>query len=203
MTIMFRPRMLWSAPLLIGAGILAGCDLISDGDFRFMTPGDNTAACQTISPGDEIAARVAYRGKATKLSWVAQSAELDQSTDVVQLTLVAISPADGFVLGDSSGRLDMILTREEGIALGDYIDTNFVANQELQTFEVKLSSSPSVDAESIEMATGLAIVTEFVRTGNELRIRVAFRVTVLNRVTASVEDICGEGFFNGTVTIIE
>jgi hypothetical protein len=169
----------------------------------FTDPNDNTAACLTISPGSEVAVRVAVGGKPTKLFWITDGTRLDFTDPAVTvLRLIATNANDGFAIGDTDARLELTLRREDGIAVGDYIDTTFIPNQQSATFDVRLSSSPTNDSVATQQATGRAEITEISRNGNNLRVRVKFALPVLNLVDVQIDEICGEAFFNGPITIV-
>lgn len=172
--------------------------------FIFLPPGDNTTACQNISTGSELAARVAFRGRTVKLNWDAASSSLDESTSITKLTLIGVAANDGYVVGDTNARFEITLQRENGLDIGEpYVDQVFEPNKERRSFNVKISSSPSVNALATLSATGVANVTDYLKQGDRLKIRVNFTVQVLNQPTVTVDNICGEAFFDGNLTIID
>lgn len=167
----------------------------------FLPPGDNQAACRTISPGNEITARVAFRGRTVKLLWAISQCTLDKRGNVETLTLVAAAPDDGFVSGDKDAKLTLHVSREGGLALSTkYNDAPLISGQQPEHFDTAVSST-SVNAISLQTGGGSASVTEFTRAGTRLTIRVAFTEPLLNLIGNSIETICGEAFFDGPVTL--
>jgi len=181
--------------------VLGGANCLNLG--IFLPSGDNTTACMNISTGGELAARVAYRGRTVKMFWNADGTQLDESTNVTRLTLVATNPDDGYVVGNTNARFSITLQRETGLDINQYVDKNFEPNKEDRTFNVAISSDNSVDAVALQQATGIAHVTDYLKQGNRVRIRVDFEVQVLNLNTVTTDTICGEAFFDGNLTVID
>lgn len=195
----------------LGRGVMAGlaCLLfggacVFDLNSLLLPPGDNSAACRTVSPGNEISARIAYRGKATKLNWVESECILDRTSNGVEkLTLVGSNADDGYVLGDRNAQFEIVLTANDKLGTGPFIDKQFILGQDIDTFEVRISSTPSVTGLPLREGTGLATITEYSITGNRVRMRVNFKVRLLEVVSARIEEICGEGFYDSNVVIQE
>jgi len=192
-------------PSLAAAFCCMGAQCLGDGDAAgvFLPPGDNEAVCQTISPGNEIAVQVGVRGRALKLNWVFTDCVLDLTGEAEKLTLVARNAADGYVMGDSDATFMLRIENEEGLATGDYRDSPRVRGQQGEHFDVAISSNPSINAVSTGAGAGEANILEFRRTGSRVTTRIAFTGPMLNLVDNTLENVCGEAFFDGQVTVKE
>ena len=197
-------RVFRSSAVLALAGLafcLTGstCGTLDNG---FIPPVDDSAICQTISPGSEITARIGFGGRPVKLGWSNSQCKLETRGNVEVLTLVAKNDLDGFVTGDTDGLFTLIISRDGGLAIAnDYRDSKLVPVQQPGSFEVALSSSPHVNCIPIRNGGGSANVTVFQRSGNRITTRIGFTIRLLNLVNNTLNDVCGEAYFDGTVQV--